>query len=64
VGTIFSRGDDDVDAGQGLGQVAIALVGDDHRLPGLGDQHVGAGDPDLGLEVFLAQDAARLSTTS
>ena len=44
---------------QRLAEVAVALVGDDHRLAGLGDQHVGAGDADLGLEILLAQHAAR-----
>ena len=45
---------------QRLREVPVALVGDDHRLAGLGDQHVGAGDPDLGLEILAPQLAARL----
>ena len=51
--TIWTRG-------QGLGQVAIALVGDDDAAAGLGDQEVGAGDADVGREEFLAQPGARL----
>ena len=47
-------------ARQGRGQVAIALIGDDHRRAGLGDQEIGAGDADIGGEEFLAQHLARL----
>ena len=36
--------------GQGLRQVAVALVGDDDRGAGLGDQEVRAGDADVGGE--------------
>ena len=42
---------------QDLRQVAVALVGDDDRGAGLGDQEVGAGDADVGGEEVLAQDA-------
>ena len=45
---------------QRLGQVAVALVGDDDRGAGLGDEEVRAGDADIGGEEFLAQHAARL----
>ena len=45
---------------QDLGEVAVALVGDDHRGAGLGDEEIGAGDADIGGEETLAQDAARL----
>ncbi len=44
---------------QDLRQVAIALVGDDDRGAGLGDQEIGAGDADIGGEEVLAQHAAR-----
>jgi hypothetical protein len=50
-----------VHLGQRLGQVAIALIGDDDRCAGLGDQQVGAGDADIGLEIFLAQHLARFA---
>ena len=43
--------------GRVLREVAVALVGDDHRGAGLGDQEVRPGDADLGGEEFLAQDA-------
>ena len=49
-----------MDLGQDLRQVAIALVGDDDRGAGLGDQEIGAGDADIGIEVFLAQHLPRL----
>ena len=45
---------------QRLGQVAVALVGDDDAAAGLGDQEVGAGDADIGGEEFLPQLGARL----
>ena len=57
---LLDRGDDDVDARQDLRQVAVALVGDDDRGAGLGDQEIGAGDADIGGEEAVAQDAARL----
>ena len=41
-------------ARQDLRQVAIALIGDDDRGAGLGDQEVGAGDADIGGKVFLS----------
>ena len=46
--------------GKRLGEVAIALVGDDDAAAGLGDQEVGAGDADIGGEEFLAQPGACL----
>ena len=61
VGTIFS-----IEAmticmrGKRRGQVAVALIGDDHRRAGLGDQEIGAGDADIGGKEFLAQHRARL----
>ena len=45
--------------GQDLREIAIALVGDDDRRAGLGDQEVGAGHADVGRQEFLAQDFAR-----
>ena len=48
------------DLGQGLGEIAIAFIGDDHRGAGLGDEEIRAGDADIGGEEFLAQHAARL----
>ena len=50
-----------MDLGQGLGQVAVALVGDDDRRPGLGDEEIGAGDADVGGQEAVAQDRARLA---
>ena len=47
-------------ARQDLGQVAVALVGDDDRGPGLGDEEIGAGDPDVGGEELGSQHRARL----
>ena len=47
-----------MDLGQDLRQVAVALVGDDDRRPGLGDEEVGAGDADIGREIFLPQHGA------
>ncbi len=49
-----------MDLRQALGEIAVALVGDDDRGAGLGDQEVGAGDADVGVEIALAQDLARL----
>ena len=57
---LLDRGDDDVRSGSVCGQVAVALVGDDHRGAGLGDEQVGAGDADIGGEELLAQHGARL----
>ena len=45
--------------GQRLGEVAVSLIGDDHRGPCLGDQQVRAGDADLRREELLAQHGAR-----
>ncbi len=40
---------------QGLRQIAIALVGDDDRGAGLGDEEIRAGDADIGArEIFRA----------
>ncbi len=50
-----------MDARQDLGEVAIALIGDDDRGAGLGDEEIGAGDADIGGEEPLAQHAARLA---
>ena len=50
-----------MDLGQGLGQVAVALVGDDDRRPGLGDEEIGAGQADVGGKKAVAQDRARLA---
>ena len=47
-------------ARQDLREVAIALIGDDDRGAGLGDQEVGAGDADIGGKVFRTQHAACL----
>ena len=58
---LLERGEDDVDLGQGLGQVAVALVGDDDRGPGLGDEEIRAGDADIGGQEAVAQDRARLA---
>ena len=44
---------------QDLREVAVALVGDDDRGAGLGDEEVGAGDADIGREEALAQHGAR-----
>ncbi len=49
-----------MDPGQGLRQIAVALVGDDDGGAGLGDEEVGAGDADVGVEEAPAQDGARL----
>ena len=46
---------------EGLGEVAIALVGDDHAGAGLGDEEVAAGDADIRLEELLAQHRARFA---
>ena len=47
-------------ARQGRREIAVALIGDDHRGAGLGNQQIGPGDADVGDEEFLAQDGARL----
>ena len=47
-------------ARQGLGEVAVAFVGDDHRRPRLGDEKIGAGDAHIGVHEFLAQYGPRL----
>ena len=50
---LLDGGQHDVHLGQRLGEVAVALVGDDHRGAGLGDQEIGAGDADVGGEELL-----------
>ncbi len=45
--------------GKRLGEVAVALIGDDYRSAGLGDEEIGAGDADIGGDEFLAQHRAR-----
>ena len=43
----------------GLGQIAIALIGDNDGGTGLSDQKIGAGDPDISVDDFLPQHLAR-----
>ena len=50
-----------MDLRQGLREVAVALVGDDDRRPGLGDEEIRAGDADVGGKEVVAQDRARLA---
>ena len=50
----------DMDARQRLGQVAVALVGDDHRAAGLRDQEIRPGDADIGGQELLPQLGPRL----
>ena len=45
---LFQAGDDDMSVRQGIGQIRVAFVGDQDDGPGFGDQHVGAGQPDIG----------------
>ena len=45
-------------ARQGLGQIAVALVGHDDAGAGFGDQEIGAGDADIGAEKLRAQQGA------
>ena len=45
---------------QDLGEIAVALVGDDDRGAGLGDEEVRAGDAHIRREEALAQHGARL----
>ena len=58
---LLQRRDDDVNLGQDLRQIAVALVGDDDRGSGLGDEKIRAGDADVGGEKLVAQDRARLA---
>ena len=51
---LFQRGDDDMDLGQDLRKIAVALVGDDDGGPGLGDEEIGAGDADVRGEELIA----------
>src|SRR5262245_66351925 len=44
--------------GQRLSEVAVALIGDDHRRAGLGNKKVRAGDADIGGEKLFAQYTA------
>ena len=60
---LLDAGGDDVHARQRLRQVAVALVGDDDARAGLGDEEVGAGDADVGLEVIARAAPARASST-
>ena len=53
-----------MDARQDLRQVAVALVGDDDRGAGLGDEEVGAGDADVGLRGSARAARARASSSS
>ena len=48
-----------MDARQGLGQIAVALIGDDDAGPGLGHQEIGAGDADIGGEKLRTQHRTR-----
>ena len=61
---LFDRGEHDVHARQRLREVAVALVGDDNRGAGLGDEEIRAGDADIGGEEPVAQDGARLREQS
>src|SRR5580700_1650468 len=44
---------------QSLRQIAVALVGDDHRGAGLGNAEIGASDADIGGEELAPQYGAR-----
>ena len=57
---LLDRCDDDVDLGERLGEISIALIGDDDRCAGLGDQEIRTRDADLSFEIRAAQDLARL----
>ena len=60
VGTIFSIEATTIcTLGSVCGEIAVSLIGDDHRGSGLGDQQVGAGDADIGGDELLAQHGAR-----
>ena len=50
---LLDAGEHDVHPRQRLGQVAVALVGDDDAAAGLRDQEVGPGDADIGGEELL-----------
>ena len=56
---LLDAGDYDVDFGQGLGQIAVAFIGDDHGRPGLGDEEIRAGDTHIGLDKPVAQHRPR-----
>jgi hypothetical protein len=45
--------------GQGRGEIAITLIGDDDGAAGLGDEEVGAGDADIGSEKLRPQRRPR-----
>ncbi len=47
--------------GQGLGEIAIALVGHDDRSAGFGHQEIRTGDADVGRQEFFAQHGARFA---
>ena len=57
---LFNGSKHDVDARQSLGEIAIALVGDDGGRPLIGDEEIGAGDADIGLQESGAEFRARL----
>jgi hypothetical protein len=57
---LLDTGGDDVHPGQGVGEIPVALVGDDDVGAGLGDEEVGAGDAHVGVQVLLAQHLAGL----
>ena len=66
-GRVLQRRHHFLDAGQrdmyfrqGLGQIAIALVGHDHAAAGFGNQEIGAGDADVRRQEPLPQFAPRL----
>ena len=56
---LLDRRDDDMDPRQALREVAVALIGDDHRRAGLGNQQIGAGYADVGGEELFAQNSTR-----
>ena len=58
---LLDRGEHDMHARERLRQVAVALVGDDDRRAGLGDEEIRAGDADVGGEKAVAQNGARLA---
>ena len=58
---LLDRGEDDMRLRQDLRQIAVALVRDDDRGAGLGDEEIRPGDADIGGEEPLAQHGARLA---
>ena len=57
---LFDGRQHDVGLRQDLRQIAIALVGDDHRGAGFGDKKIGARNAHIGGEKPLPQHVARL----